>query len=150
MEAGERPVRPRSWSPVAVAMNAALPSAVSCDAPPPTATLTSHQQLVLLLNKHLHMGGSKKPGAAADARQPEGVHVLRKAGVPNKPRSAAQFGGGTSKPQMGFGGPSRTRHPPPPNRGLPCISLAAQRDAENNSIRAQESSYSRLPKPKSH
>ncbi|XP_062859278.1 serine-rich coiled-coil domain-containing protein 2 isoform X2 [Trichomycterus rosablanca] len=158
-----------------------------------TSSGLNSDELTLLLNNHLRIDDSKNPGmttgttdthsrtdgsdsvrdrAPRENHQPGGVHSLRREGILNKPRgggaqvSLGRGMLGTSKLQMGFNGPSRTRHLPPPNRGLPCISLASQviplapvaqsqgiamnsRDAENNSIRTQDLN-SRLPKPKSH
>ncbi|KAK2866184.1 hypothetical protein Q7C36_002240 [Tachysurus vachellii] len=191
---GDGPLKPQACTvvfPVSATSNATLPSSVPTTAPAVSAAAASlssstlnSDNLILLLNTHLRIDESRSPRAhvgnytqlSRTNQQPSDHHSFsrdRKAPVLMKSRGSEQVGfrrgaRGAFGAHLGFSGPSRTRHLPPPSRGLPCISSASQsslipstlnsgirmisapRDEE---IRAQDLSNacnSRLPKPKSH
>ncbi|XP_060718129.1 serine-rich coiled-coil domain-containing protein 2 isoform X2 [Tachysurus vachellii] len=191
---GNGPLKPQACTvvfPVSATSNATLPSSVPTTAPAVSAAAASlssstlnSDNLILLLNTHLRIDESRSPRAhvgnytqlSRTNQQPSDHHSFsrdRKAPVLMKSRGSEQVGfrrgaRGAFGAHLGFSGPSRTRHLPPPSRGLPCISSASQsslipstlnsgirmisapRDEE---IRAQDLSNacnSRLPKPKSH
>ncbi|KAK3559892.1 hypothetical protein QTP86_026172 [Hemibagrus guttatus] len=194
---GDGPLKPQACTvvfPVSATNNAMLPSSVSTIAPAVSAAAASlssstlkSDNLILLLNTRLRIDESRSPRAHVSNyvqlrrtnQQPSDHHIFsrdRKAPVPMKSRGGEQVGlgrgvRGAFGAHLGFSGPSRTRHLPPPSRGLPCISLASQsslipstlssgirtisapRDEEISSVRAQDppkACNSRLPKPKSH
>lgn len=194
---GDGPVKPQSCTvvlPVSATSNAMLPSSVPTTAPAVSAAAASlssstlnSDNLLLLLNTHLRIDESDSPRAHVgnyvqlrrtnqQLGDPHTFSRDRKAPVLMKPRGGEQVGLGRGVrsafgAHRGLSGPSRTRHLPPPSRGLPCISSASQsnlipsthssgirkisapRNEETGSVRVQDPSNacnSRLPKPKSH
>ncbi|KAF4084564.1 hypothetical protein AMELA_G00107540 [Ameiurus melas] len=194
---GDGPVKPQSCTvvlPVSATSHAMLPSSVPTTAPAVSAAAASlssstlnSDNLLVLLDTRLRIDESHSPTAhVSNYVQPRRTnqqlgdrHTFsrdRNAPVPVKPRGGEQVGSGRGlRSAFGahpdLGAPSRTRHLPPPSRGLPCISSASQsslipsshssgirkisapRNEETGSARAQDPSNawnSRLPKPKSH
>lgn len=190
---GVGPLKPSSCT-VVFPDSAMLPSSVPSTASAVRAAAASlssstlnSNNLLLLLNTRLPTDESRSPRPQVSNHIPlrrtiqpgadlHGVGRDRKALVLMKPRGSEQVGlgrgvRGSAGAHLGFSGPSRTRHLPPPSRGLPCISsvsqsslipsthssgirmISAPRVEEIGSVRAQDPSNawnSRLPKPKPH
>ncbi|XP_046728619.1 serine-rich coiled-coil domain-containing protein 2 isoform X5 [Silurus meridionalis] len=196
VQPGDGPVKPQSCTvvlPDSASCNATLPPSVPSTAPAVSATAASlssntlnSDNLLLLLNTRLQINEPHNPRVQfsncvplrrtnPQSRDLQTFSRDKKAPVLIKTRGGEQVslgrgvqGAFVSNP--GFSGPSKTRHLPPPSRGLPCISSVSQssltpsphssgfrtssapRD-EISSGRSKDPSNacnSRLPKPKSH
>ncbi|TTN67646.1 hypothetical protein Baya_15923 [Bagarius yarrelli] len=135
--------------------------AVSAAAASLSSGMPNSDNLILLLNSHCRVDESRNCIQLKTNQQPD----LLKSG------ECPQLGSRRGVSHPGISSPSRTRHLPPPSRGLPCISAASQsslmsttrgtniktisstKHEQSGLTRTQDlinTSNSRLPKPKSN